>query len=105
MKQNKSFINIHGGSSREKHYWNETPTFLTDKLIQVSEKGLAPFSSDLNNITDLHIVGDTLEFPILANYDIIIEDIDTVKGLILCKYPPPSDLKLSYEVNDAWSKF
>jgi len=107
----KTIVNVSGGSERDKIYWNEKPTFLTTKLVKVSEKGLVPFTFDIETdvVDDVAenytLLEGGLNISILSNYDVEISGIDPKRGLILFKYPPPADIELTYQVNNNWGTF
>jgi len=107
----KRIVNVNGGTERDTMYWNERPEFLTPTLVKVAEQGLTQFTFDVetdvveDTTENYTLLGENLDVSIMANYDAEIEGIDAQRGLILFKYPPPGDIRLTYQTNDKWGTF
>tara|TARA_B100001250_G_C19814536_1_gene797556 strand:+ start:2518 stop:4725 length:2208 start_codon:yes stop_codon:yes gene_type:complete len=96
--------NLSGGSSRQSKIWNEKPTHLSSKLIEVSEKGLAAWKYSetwlVNNTS--YYLKTVQDCSIILNYDLTVSDIDRERGLVLFEENIPEDLLVSYSLDDTW---
>lgn len=99
-----TIVRIHGGQPRNKKVWNEKPKYLSSKLVEVSEKGLANWTYSTNAFSDTgYYVKTASNCSIILNYDIKVTDIDKERGLILFEHDIPEDLKISYCLDDTWA--
>ena len=100
---NDKLIKLGGGVPRSSTVWDEEPKKITNKLFQLSEKGLQNWIHDQTWMTDepyfLKTAGDKT---IILNYDIEVADIDYENGRILFVNDAPSDIQISYCLNDEW---
>ena len=95
-------VGIHGGTPRQETVWDETPKKITNKLVQVSERGLNSWRWGGWMEDEGYYFKELNSKSILLNYDIEVSDIDFDRGRILFLNDVPEDLKISYCLNDEW---
>tara|TARA_R100000152_G_C6782299_1_gene219672 strand:+ start:13783 stop:15969 length:2187 start_codon:yes stop_codon:yes gene_type:complete len=99
-----TIIDLHGGNERVNKVWNETPIIHSSKLVEVKEKGLSAWKYSetwLNNNSNYYLK-EVDDCSVIINYDLTVVDIDKKRGIILFKEDIPTDLKITYSLDDSW---
>jgi len=97
---NNRFVSPVGGATRQKVVTNDVPTFLTNKLLKLSHKGIEAWGSATLPPQIDDATAYTSGIKIIANKStLVIDAIDTELGLVLLREPAPKDVAFSYYLN------
>jgi len=98
-------VKIHGGTPRQSTIWGEKPIKITNKLVQLSERGLNIWNHAIDGawISEMNLFYKEVGgYSLLLNSDIEISDIDPERGRILFTNDVPEDLEITYCLNNEW---
>jgi len=100
---NKRIRKIKGGTERSPVVTHDKPVFLTDRLLQLSHRGIISWTGNNLGLAS-KTAADSTGTLLTNSSNITIRSIDTEKGLVLLKEAAPKNIEFSYFLDtDNWA--